>query len=85
MGNNRQKDMPDTISVDNNNHESVSLKIIKTERQLNKQWYIIHVMGSLKRGQNYQVNLKFTGALLTNSKDGFFQESYVHKQSGEKK
>lgn len=63
----------------------VPLTIVKTERQTNKQWYIIHLADRLKRGEHYQVDIKFSGALLTNSKDGFFIDSYVDKDSGEKR
>lgn len=63
----------------------VPLTIAKTERQLNKQWYIIHLADRLKRGENYQLDIKFTGALLTNSKDGFFFDHYVDKDTKETK
>lgn len=63
----------------------VPLTVAKTERQANKQWYIIHLADRLKRGEHYQLDLKFTGALLADSKDGFFIDSYIDKETGEKR
>lgn len=77
--------MPKEIPQVTEYQQSTPLTITKTERQLNKQWYVIHVSEGLKRGHNYQLDIKFQGALLTNSKDGFFLESYVDKHTGEKR
>lgn len=75
----------ETIPENLDETQTIALTILKTERQLSKQWYVIHVAEGLKRGQNYQMDLKFTGPLLSNSKDGFFLESYLDKQTGEKR
>ena len=63
----------------------VPLTISKTERQANKQWYIIHLADRLKRGEEYQLDIKFSGALLADSRDGFFIDTYVDKESQERR
>ncbi|XP_014485888.1 PREDICTED: aminopeptidase N [Dinoponera quadriceps] len=56
---------------------SMSVNIARTELQLRKSWYIIHLEQLLKKGSVCEVTIKFTGNITSNETAGLYRSVYM--------
>lgn len=61
------------------------MKVEKVERNYKKQWIVIHMERHMHRGEEYTLELHFSGALLTDPQNGIYMETYTDLTTRERR